>query len=86
MVDTPPLEEIARRKIKGHVESYIMETGREDSLNRVVGSLVKGHSAEEVHAVFEDYGPSWQTNPDADLEKLDEVKGAVSREFGGIDL
>lgn len=86
MVEIPPADEIARRKIKGHVESYIMETGKEDSLNRVVGSLVKGHSAEEVRDVFGAYESSWETNPDADLEKLDEVKTGVRMGFGGIDL
>lgn len=86
MVEMPSIEETARRKIKGHVESYIMRTGKEDSLNRVVGSLVNGHSAENVKAVFDAYEKSWRTNPEADLEKLEKVKEGVRSGFWGIDI
>lgn len=86
MVDMPSAEETARRKVKGHVESYVMEHGSEDSLNRVVGSLVNGHSLETVSTVFQDYEQSWRRNPDVDSEKLEEVKKAIRLGFGGVEI
>lgn len=73
MVNMPSPDEAARRQVRGQVESYLEEHGKEDSLNRVVGTL-KAHSPESVQSVFETFERTWRENPYMDDTRLDMLK------------